>query len=300
MISQILPVFIIIAFGFLLSVVHIADDSWVRILNKFGLYAGFPFLIFGSLISVDSSVLREQIPTFFTTIALLYGFMLLLYLLIKVSRVPTDRGITYFLGGYNANTGYLGFPLILALFPASGATIGLIVAAYSICTFTLGLFLLESLSGEDKHVSEIFRYIATSPLLIAAVAGLVVVITGLTIPPLVIRTVDMIKAAASPVVLIGLGIFMHRKINVRKLFGPLTVILVTKMAIFPLLFLLIRWIFPLDHTFDIAILEASMPLAITNFALSDRYPMDKELMVSAIIISTILTPLVFPIFVALI
>ncbi len=182
MISQILPVFIIIAFGFLLSVVHIADDSWVRILNKFGLYAGFPFLIFGSLISVDSSVLREQIPTFFTTIALLYGFMLLLYLLIKVSRVPTDRGITYFLGGYNANTGYLGFPLILALFPASGATIGLIVAAYSICTFTLGLFLLESLSGEDKHVSEIFRYIATSPLLIAAVAGLVVVITGLTLP----------------------------------------------------------------------------------------------------------------------
>ncbi len=296
MINQILPVFIIIAFGFFLSLIKIADDSWVRILNRFGLYVGFPILLFANLITIDRKVLCAQIPTFLTTIAIITIVMIVIFSCIKLFHVPTDKGITLFLGGFNGNVGYLGFPLITAVSPGSGATISLIIAAYGICLFTIGLFLLESITGKEKNIKEILRYMVTSPFLIAIGAGLFVSVLGINIHPTLLKAIDMIEASAAPVVLIGLGIFMNRKIQIRALAKPLFVILAVKLLVFPSLFIAAGKVFSFDQLFNIAILEASMPLAITNFALSDRYPMDKELMVSAIVVSTLLTPLIFPLY----
>lgn len=299
MISQIVPVFLLIAFGYLLTLLKIADQSWVRILNKYGLYVGFPFLIFGSLIVVDREVLRQQVPTFFTSIALICLFISLIYLIVRKLKVSKELSVSFLIGGFNGNTGYLGFPLIIALYPEAGATIGLVISTYTLSLFTLGLLLLESLSGEKKDLREITHSIVTNPLLIAAVAGLAVVLFDITLPGMFLQTVDMLKASASPVVLIGLGIFMHHKINYRGIAKPLALLLFVKMILFPLVYILAGRLGSLDQTFDIAILEASMPMAITNFALSDRYPVDKELMVSAIIISTLITPVLFPLYVSL-
>jgi predicted permease len=68
------------------------------------------------------------------------------------------------------------------------------------------------------------------------------------------------------------------------------------MLVFPLVFLAAGMVVPLGDHYDVAILEAMMPVGITNFALADLFPIDKEIMVSVIIITTLLTPLIFPLF----
>ncbi len=299
MIAQILPVFLIIVFGFFLSMIKIAHDSWVPILNKYGLYIGFPMLIFSNLIDIDREVLSQQIPTLVTTIVIILVFMLIAFFLIKLFSIPKDIGMVILTAGYFGNIGYLGFPLITSVLPGSGATISIITAAYSISLFTMGMYLLETLSGEEKHISEILKQIISSPFIIAIITGMLVVIFQVQIPDPLLKTVKMIEASASPVVLIGLGIFMHRKISLKRLWKPIAAISGLKMIIFPVAFMLIAKIFPLGDSFDIAILEASMPVAITVFALSDRFDMNKELIISLVILTTLITPIVFPFMVSI-
>ncbi len=299
MIAQILPVFLIIVFGFFLSIIKIAHDSWVPILNKYGLYIGFPILIFSNLIDIDKEVLAHQVPTLVTTLAIICAFMLLAYFLIRAFHIPKEIGMVILIAGYFGNIGYLGFPLITSIAPETGATISIITAAYSISLFTLGLFLLETLSGEEKHISEILRQIISSPFIIAIAGGLIVVLLQIKLPQPILKTVKMIEGSASPVVLIGLGIFMHRKISLKKLWKPIAALATLKMIIFPAVFFLVSRLLPLGESFDVAILEASMPVAITVFALSDRFDMDKELIISLIILTTVITPFVFPFMVSI-
>jgi predicted permease len=300
MLQQILPVFIIIAVGFVLSLLKIANTSWVNILNKYGLYVGFPALIFVNITTLDRGMLKAQMPTFFATIIILAAVMLLLAAAIKMMKLSTGIGTALFLGAYNGNIGYLGYPLVIAVLPNAGATVGLIIGAYSITTFSLGLFILEYLSGDERHITDIIKAVFTSPFLIAAFAGLLAVLLNIKTPEPIYKTLKMAEASASPVVLIGLGIFIQRKFNLKAVLKPAVIIFTLKMAVFPLIFFAVGRLFNIGQSFDAAILEAMMPVGITNFALSDRYPIDKELMVSIIMLTTIATPLIYPLFASII
>lgn len=300
MISQLLPVFIVIAVGYFISLMRIADDQWVRILNKYGLYIGFPALIFANLIDVDASLLKEQIPVFLVTMVVIFLFMAITLLCVKRFKIQPGFGVVLFLGVFNGNIGYLGFPLITAVYPGTGAVISIVIAAYIISLFTFGLFMLESIIGGQKSFASIMKNIISSPFIIAIASGLLIVLTGIEVHPVLEKAISMVEASASPVVLIGLGIFLHKKMDLKALWKKLSVVFVIKMILFPAVFLALRALLPLPQTFDVAVLEAVMPLAITNFALSDRYPMmDKQLMVAAIILTTIITPLLYPLMLSL-
>jgi predicted permease len=296
MIADILPVCIIIAAGFLLSLSRIADNSWVTILNRYGLYVGFPALIYVNLTALDRQTLIEQLPTFFMTIALITLTMLIIFVIVRNGRVKTGFALALLLASYNGNIGYLGFPLITSVLPQSGTTIALIISAYTITTFTLGLILIEAVSGQQGSFSDVLVSVSRSPFLIATGISLLVVITGIQTPAPLFKALDMIESSASPVVLLGLGIFIHKKIHLKAIWKPTLIITAVKMLVFPLVFLAAGMVVPLDGHYDVAILEAMMPVGITNFALADLFPIDKEIMVSVIIITTLLTPLIFPLF----
>lgn len=296
MIADILPVCIVIAAGFLLSVARIADPSWVTILNRYGLYVGFPALIYINLTALNRQTLIEQLPSFFMTIGLITLTILAIFLIVRNGRVRTGFALALLLASYNGNIGYLGFPLITSVLPGSGTTIALIISAYTITTFTLGLILIEALSGQKGSFRDVLISVSRSPFLIATGISLLVVILGIQTPAPLFNALDMIESSASPVVLLGLGIFIHKKLHLRAIWKPALIITVIKMLVFPLIFIAAGRLIEFDGHYDVAILEAMMPVGVTNFALADLFPIDKEIMVSVIIITTLLTPLIFPLF----
>jgi len=109
----------------------------------------------------------------------------------------------------------------------------------------------------------------------------------------------MIKASASPVVLISLGIFLYRKIEYKNIWGNVLLISVLKMLALPAIFYLWGKISGHLDTFSISVMMAGLPPAVTSFALSDRYPMNKQLVVSVIFLNTILSLALFPLLVRL-
>jgi predicted permease len=296
MLADILPVFIIIAAGFLLSVSKIAEDSWVAILNRYGLYVGFPALIFVNLTALTKQTLLAQLPTFFITIGLITVVMFMILFAVKRFHLRTGFALALLLASFNGNIGYLGFPLITSVLPDSGTTIAMLISAYIIITYSLGLFLIESIAGQKGSLKDILFSVVTSPFLISTFIGIMVVLLEISVPRPLFTALDMIESSASPVVLLGLGIFMHRKMNLKAIWKPTLVITTIKMALFPLLFFVVGRLLDLDGYYDVAVLEAMMPVGITNFALADLFPIDKEIMVAVIIITTLITPIIFPIF----
>ena len=112
----------------------------------------------------------------------------------------------------------------------------------------------------------------------------------------------MVRSSVSPVVLISLGIFMHRTIDYRRIYRPVIIIWIMKMVVMPGIFILIMVLgdAPIREMFRVAALQATMPVVIASFALTDRYPIDSEVVAGSIILTTLTSPFTFPLYASVI
>lgn len=309
-INSILPVFLLIALGviikiiqnhekkgwkkFLTKIKH-EDDNWSEVLNKFALYISLPALIFSSLINTNpENLIREEV--LFANIILIILFILTVFAITKVWHVDKKLANTYIMCGFFGNIAYIGLPFITSLFPDAAGATSIIIAIHIVIAFTLGLYILESSKSKDVGVKTIIKSIVKNPMIISVALGLGILYSGITVPGTINRAVSMLAASASPVVLISIGLFIARKISWDKTLMHAFFISGLKILVLPMLFLLASRLSNISSEYTISIIEAGMPVALTNFALSELYPMDKKLTAKSIIVSTILSLLTLSIF----
>lgn len=298
------PVFLIIILGALLKAFKIANDKWIEILNNFALYVGFPALIFSSLTSLKVETSVNYSLFLYNTLILLtvFGVVAIISRIISKTDEITN---CYIIGMIWGNAAYLGYPYINAVIPGSGPEVIIVVASYIFTVFTFGLWILESSLNKQASVLVILKSIYRSPLLIAVVIGVIFVQFNIFVPVIIDRAIKMLATASSPVVLIALGIFTIKKIELSKKLLHAVIITTIKLIVLPAIFLVLYSIFSKGRKFMnisqmISILEAGMPTAVTLFALTERYPLDKTITVYLIIISTVISMISLPIFTMLV
>ena len=76
---QILPLFLIIGLGWIISKLSIANKYWLKPIGDFSFYIGFPALIFYNLIEIKIPFKLVQNALFNNTI-LIFSLLILLYL----------------------------------------------------------------------------------------------------------------------------------------------------------------------------------------------------------------------------
>jgi predicted permease len=101
------------------------------------------------------------------------------------------------------------------------------------------------------------------------------------------------------VVLVSLGIFLTRRIPLRSVLRPALIITALRLAVAPALFYAAAALTGETAAFRTAVLEAAMPLAITPFALSSMYPLDRNVIVTAIFLTTLLSVVTIPLWILL-
>ena len=123
-----------------------------------------------------------------------------------------------------------------------------------------------------------------------AQGGVVLGQVDIVLPQVLQSPINMFAASASPVVLISLGIFISKKIQFNKNLIHSAFISLYKLILLPIIFIFLLQFLNLSRTdVSISVLEAAMPLAITPFAMAEIYPLDKEIISMAVIISTMLS-----------
>ena len=305
----ILPLFLIIFASAVIGKFKNLDDRWPQILNSFALNIGLPALIFSSLIKVSLTGQGDIILA--NSLFLLLCF-LVIYLLGKTTSIKTKTIKTLFICLAFGNIAYLGPPILIQIYGQKiMPEVSLIIGVHLFWIFTVGLgFLDYQLKQRQSWIGKLFHKKAPSeiithigidllknPLLVSILLGLLIAFSGIKLPFFLSSAIDMLAASVTPVVLVVIGLFISQsKISQAKDWWPAIIFTGVTLFIVPGAFYYGVKIFSSDLTrYMPSLIEFAMPLAITPFALADKFDLDKKFISKAIVLSTILSIITIPI-----
>ncbi|PSO46056.1 MAG: hypothetical protein BRC22_00115 [Parcubacteria group bacterium QH_9_35_7] len=256
-----------------------------------------PALILHSLATTDTQQLLSFELIVFNTVVLIV-YVTILYLILSQLDLSVKLRNTYFFGAFFGTVAYIGFPFIQSIFTTTQGTISILVAIHVAVAFSLGLYFLERSSQEEYHFYDTLFFLLKNPLIWAVIVGIFLLLFNFTLPNVIFDAIQMLANSASPVVLVAIGSFITKNWPLQNLRHAFT-ITGLKIILMPLIFSLGLLYFPASEEMTISIVEAGMSVALTNFALSEMYPIDQHTISSSIIISVILSMITLPLLVFL-
>lgn len=282
-VNVVLPVFLIALLGYLFGKRKKIDLSAI---NDFVIYLATPALILSSL-SKDPIELSLA-GKVFISVSIIVGVSSIIGLfVIKVMKLPVK---VYLPPIMFANTGNMGLPLVLFAFGETGFRVGIL---YMVCTtvlhYTVGIMILNY----NKSPLEILKL----PLVYSAVAGVLLSVSGITIPTALYRAVELLGEASIPTMIFALGYKLAevtlRHVSRSFLIGGLRVLGGVCLGI------AVVSIFDLNGVAaKVVILQSAMPPAIFNFVLAEKYNQDSQTVASIILAGTIISIFTTPVIIA--
>ncbi len=296
----ILPLFLIILFGIVMVRMNAATLAWVDILNKYALRIGFPALIFAALAKMDISFAEHSTLVYGNSLYLI-GCMLMAFPVGALFKTSVKTRQTLVLVLAFGNITYLGIPVIVNTMGQQAMGIAVVLTSiYLFWMFSLALVLIE-IGGEGKlHFKTILVKLATNPLLIAVLLGMLA--SGLHLSPQssVMKSLDLIAQSVTAIVLLSLGIFMgSQQIGSLKEWVPVFGLSLLIMVVFPGIFYIgLRNSSISEISLRCSILDAAMPMGLTAYALTQQYGLNTKLAGRLVLLSTFLSIFVLPAWIA--
>ncbi len=287
-----LPIFLIIAAGYALTRLRVAQNRWVNPLNNFVYYIALPALTILSLMRLDLTSTPVQTAIAFsalTSIACSIVFAVITRLLPFNQKAQRTIFLTATLG----NTIFLGIPLASALTPSISPAI---TTTLSVVFFTSALvsalLILEIWMKKTKSTNHLLRSLRTNPIIISLIFGLIFAIIPVpkAVQDFIETPLQLIAQTASPLALFALGGFLaHHTLQKRDIPAIATASFL-KLLLLPILFIAALKIFPIPKDFaQLTILMAATPTAVTAFVLAEKYKLDSRLAAGTMLITTILS-----------
>lgn len=296
------PLFLIIFASAFLQRLKNIEHNWSVVLNEFALKIGLPVLVFSALSKAPFSFSEQRSIILVNSLSIVGSFFLA-FIIGKTLRLNRQMMRTLVICFMFSNIAYLGIPTLTQIFGAAVLpTASLIVAIYLFWVFTVGIGFLDFTGQKKNLVRNIILNLFKNPLIIAVILGIVVASMKITLPGILVTSMDMLTASVTPTVLIVIGLFIGKsKIGKVSEWIPVLLLSLTTLLVLPagLYFGIKLFGFSPAH-FATSIIEAAMPLAITPFALADKYNLDREFISRSIVLSTILSVISLPFWISIV
>lgn len=204
------PIFAAIGLGFAAVRFGVFAQSEMRTLGKYVLNVALPALLFSAVGRRD---LSEVLNFSYMTVFLLGGLATIsvTYAILWAQGVgPARRGIGA-MGASSPNSGYVGYPVMLLLFPdQAGVILALNFVIENFFIIPICLVLLE-LSRKEEHTSwgrmlgNLFLSVVKRPMVLGLLGGFALMLSGIELPSGADRLLDMLAASASALALFVIG-----------------------------------------------------------------------------------------------
>ncbi|MBN9605674.1 MAG: AEC family transporter [Actinomycetales bacterium] len=280
---------VVIGTGYLVGRSGLLGEHAEFVLNRLAFFVLTPALLFTVLLEADvhalfSTQLPVAVAAAFTTIALF----------VAVSRAAWPRGVAEttvgaLAAGYQ-NAGYLGIPLSAYVLGSAAATTPIILLQLIVLA-PIGLTLLDLSTSGRLSWRRVLLQPVRNPLIIAAALGLVLNLGGVRLPGPVLQPVELVGAAAVPVILINFGLSLHGTRILQA--GPdrrgVVLAAVLKLVAMPVVAWLVAG--PLlglsGHDLFAAVALAALPTAQNVFAYAQRYGRGVVLARDVVLVTTL-------------
>ena len=298
--ETVLPLFLVILSGALLARVKAASQTWVEILNKYALWIGFPALVIVSMLHLEGEM-KTYLPLILINSAYIIGCLLMVYPVAALFGLSGRMKRSLFLILPFRNIAYLGIPVLASAFGEEILPVAAILSAvYIFWLLTLGLILIEVHGNQKFNLKRVGLSLVRNPLLISVFIGIVIVSSGITLPPFVDSTIRLFSDSVTAVVLFSLGIFLGlQDLGKPREWIQVAVFTAVTMFLLPAIFygLLQFSNLPSDQLKS-TVLDAAMPLGLTPYALSVQYQLETKLFARIVVLGTMLSMIILPLWIS--
>ena len=298
LVDTLFPLVLLIVLGAGLARIRFLGPAFMADLNKLAFWIALPALLFTSAnhaAAPDAQTWRLLAVLFIATV-----LITLVALGASIaSGMPGGVRGTLIQSAFRGNLAYIGIPVLAYSFSETQADGGnramatavivmvLTMAFYNILAVIVLQASNHSAKGADWR--QMARAIATNPLLLAGMLGLLVPLLGITLPSFLQRALESLGSAAVPIALMCIG----GSLATTRLHGRRSWIVTAallKVAVLPaLVFVLSRLagLEPLEQR--TALVLSSCPTAAAAFVMARQMGGDEALASGSIALSTLLS-----------
>ncbi|MEM8554493.1 MAG: AEC family transporter [Pseudomonadota bacterium] len=296
LLDVILPVFVLIGFGYGAVRLGWFSDTGVDALMVFTQRFAVPCLLFMAIASLDlgQSFDLRLLTSFYTgaTVCFVLGILGARFFFAR----PWEDCVAIGFGCLFSNSVLIGLPISERAYGAESLSTNFaIIAVHSPYCYFLGITAMEIARNRSTSVvsmgGAILKGMFSNPLVLGLALGFTVNLSGLPLPSVFTDALDMMVAAALPVAIFGIGGVLARY----KPEGDLwTVAMVVGLSLLlhPLIMVGMGTGLGLDHdVLRSAVITAAMAPGINMYVFADMYGKARRVAATSVLVATALSVL---------
>ena len=294
LLDVIIPVFLIIGFGYCAVWTKLFSEETIDGLMKFTQNFAIPVLLFDAIAKVDLfNVFDLSLFLSFylgATAGFLIGFLGSRYLFGR----PIEDSVAIGFCCLFSNTVMLGLPITERAYGTDALQYNFaIVSIHAPFCYFLGITVMELVKSSEKSIKKnvfvILKAMFSNALVVGIVLGFIVNILGLSIADTIQASIDMITAVALPAALFGMGgiLYQYRPEGDA---GPILMVCAVSLIIHPLIVWLTGSKFNLnDAQMKSAVITAAMAPGINTYVFANMYGKARRVASTGVLLSTTLS-----------
>ena len=285
--NTVLPFLLYIAFGYGVRMSGLADEDFMKRLNKVIFQAFFPILMFNNLYSIPE---RMTLNLRLVAAAIISVLLLQAVLLAVVPRLVKEnerRGVII-QAIYRSNFVLFGIPLATSVFGEEGTLLATMMVAIVIPVYNItAVVILELFRGGKVPVSVLIKNILKNPMIRGALMGFIFHMLGIKFPVSVEGPIKQFANLTTPLALFVLGGTLHFNAfggNLKYVVPSMTV----KMVILPAVILAVATLLGFSGVERFVYFEMyATPVATASYAMAQNMGGDGELAGQFVVLSTV-------------
>ncbi len=294
LLDVILPVFIVLGFGYVAVWKGVFSDAGVDGLMKFTQGFAIPCLLFRAISTLDlgAEFNLALLGTFYT--GALCGFAVGLLGARYAFKRSWEDAVAIGFCGLFSNSLLLGLPITERAFGAAALTGNYaIVSIHAPFCYLVGISAMEIARNRGGNIvalpGKILKAMFSNALVIGITLGLAVNLTGLPLPGVLTDAIDLMTKAALPAALFGLGGILYRYRPEGDMRTILFIVAVS-LILHPAVIWGMGRATGLDvNAFRSAILTGAMAPGVNAYVFANMYGAARRVAASAVLIGTALS-----------
>ena len=296
--QQVIALFFLILAGFVVTKIGALPIQGKKVISDLLIYLVMPAMIINSFIrDYDPNTLHNLLQTFWLSAILLVGGAVAT--IFVTARMKGDDRYIFRFACIFSNAGYMGIPLIRALFGEES----LLYASAFLAVFNL---LIHSFGyatvNRNATGKEIIHSISHNPCMISVCIGLLIYLLQIPIPHVIAQPIGMVGDMTTPISMILTGMTIAGS-NLKRLLSKKQIlgICAIRLLLIPVLALgLFRIMGVAGMVPTVVLIQQACPCAAVTTVYAVQFDHDEDLAAGAVVFSTLLSILTLPVYIFII
>lgn len=285
----VIPVFLIVALGYLLKKSGMINDNFVKLSSKIVFTVSLPALIFSEISKTDFTQIFDLKLIVYAYVGTLVTFLFVWFLSIPTLKKATDRTV-FIQGSFRGNMAIIGLALIANMYGINNLGKASILLAFTIPIYNiLSVIALTVPLRKEKNlnISGTIVEILVNPLILGVIFAIPFSYFKITIPYIAAQTINYMAVLALPLALLGIGGFMDFS-EIKKGFLLSLYSSALKLIIFPLVMIYFAYLFGF-RGYDLGLLFIlfACPTAVSSFIMAEAMGSNGKLAANILLLTTL-------------